>query len=153
MIERIASFAVLALVAASPAAAQTPDKTFDEWALHCEKSCALVQSVADEGHPEISLTVIALKAGATPILRIVTPLGVMLPTGVGLKIDEADLGNVGFLRCTTDGCIAEAELSPDQVAKLSTGATATFSLMQTPASGVAMPVSLKGFKDGFAALR
>ena len=152
MIGRIAGLAALALAVSSPAGAQTPAKTYGDWAMRCEKSCALVQSVADQTRPEVAITVVVLKIGGAPILRVVAPLGVLLPAGVGLKIDQADLGSVGFLRCTAEGCVAEAELSPDQVAKLSGGATATFSLMQTPAEGVAVPVSLKGFKDGLTAL-
>jgi invasion protein IalB len=129
--------------------------TFGEWQERCEtpKSCALVQSVADESHAEVAISVIAIKGPAgKPILRIIAPLGVLLPSGMGLKIDQADMGAVAFARCVPNGCIAEAELSSEQMAKLSGGVTATFTLMQTPTQGAGLPVSLNGFKDGFAAL-
>jgi invasion protein IalB len=163
MIARIAGIAALALATSASAHAQTvapaatapADKAFGEWALHCQdaKTCVLVQSVADEAHPEIGVAVVIFKPpGSAPILRVVAPLGVLLPQGVGLKIDQADQGRVGFLSCTPEGCVAEAELSAEQIAKLSTAATATFSLAQTPSQGVSVPIGLKGFKEGFAAL-
>ncbi len=165
MIRRIASFAasafaVGALAIALPVWAQTAaapaDKAIGEWVVHCTSAtaCVLGQSVADETRPEIAITVVAIKPpSGSPILRIVAPLGVLLPEGVGLKVDQTDMGRVAFLRCTPEGCVAEAELSADQIAKLSAGTTATFSLMQTPSEGVSVPVALKGFKEGFAALR
>ena len=145
-----------ALAQVAPAPAEpTLVKTFGEWQERCEtkQSCALAQSVADETHAEVAVSVIAIKGPAgKPILRIIAPLGVLLPSGVGLKIDQTDMGAVAFARCVPNGCIAEAELSPDQTAKLSAGLTATFTIMQTPTQGAGLPVSLNGFKDGFAAL-
>lgn len=35
------------------------------------------------------------------------PLGVVLPAGLGLRIDGADVGNVKFLKCWKFGCLAE----------------------------------------------
>ena len=32
-------------------------------------------------------------------MRVVAPLGVLLPSGLGLKIDNAELGRAGFVRC------------------------------------------------------
>lgn len=106
-----------------------------------------------EGSKPVGLSVVVLKtADKARILRVVAPLGVLLPAGVGLKIDGADIGSAAFVRCLQNGCIAEVELTDDLVAKLSVGATATFTLLETPAEGVALPISLKGFKDGLAAL-
>ncbi len=149
-----AASSALAQATPAPAAAPTvPDRNFGEWRLRCEKdACALIQAVTDDAHAEIGVTVAALKIDGAPILRIIAPLGVFLPAGVGLKIDQTDMGSVGFLRCTAEGCFAEAELAPEQVASFSTGQTATFNLMQNPTQGVAVPVSLKGFKEGLAAL-
>jgi invasion protein IalB len=162
MLRQIIIGAVAAALA-SPALAQVAPatsepalvKTFGEWQERCEsaQSCALVQSVADETHAEVAISVIAIKGPAgKPILRIIAPLGVLLPSGVGLKIDQADMGAVAFARCVPNGCIAEAELSADQMAKLSAGVAATFTIMQTPTQGAGLPVSLNGFKDGFAVL-
>src|SRR5687767_898323 len=70
--------------------------THGSWQLRCgqppgarAEKCALVQSVKAEDRPNITLTVIFLRSydGKTRILRVIAPLGVLLPTGLGLKID------------------------------------------------------------------
>jgi invasion protein IalB len=43
-------------------------------------------------------------------------------------------------------------MEDDLIGKLSSGRTATFIIFQTPEEGIGVPVSLNGFKDGFAAL-
>src|SRR5215210_3057799 len=90
--------------------------TFGDWQMRCEapagaknEQCALVQNVAAEDRPNVTLLVIVLKTadGKSRLLRIVAPLGVLLPAGLGLKIDQADVGRAGFVRCLTTGCVAE----------------------------------------------
>lgn len=147
-------------LASGPARAATALKTFSDWTLRCEPAadagraaCVLAQSVTADGQDAVGLSVVVLKTpDKARILRVVAPLGVLLPAGVALKIDDAEIGSTAFVRCLANGCVAEVELSDDLVAKLSAGATATFTLMRTPAEGVALPVGLKGFKDGLAAL-
>jgi invasion protein IalB len=85
-------------------------------------------------------------------MRIVSPLGVLLPSGLGLKIDETDVGRAGFVRCLPNGCVAEVILDEPVLEQLSSGATATFIIFQTPEEGIGIPISLNGFTDGFAAL-
>ena len=55
-----------------------------------EEKCALVQSVTAEDRPNVGLTVVFYKAIGEDkkLLRVVVPLGVLLPTGLGLKIDD-----------------------------------------------------------------
>ena len=45
-----------------------------------------------------ALTVIVLKTAdqKSRLMRVVAPLGVLLPSGLGLKIDQADIGRAGF---------------------------------------------------------
>ena len=48
-----------------------------------------MQSVTAEDRPNVGLTVVFYKAIGEDkkLLRVVVPLGVLLPTGLGLKID------------------------------------------------------------------
>ena len=51
------------------------------------------------GPADVGLTVVFYKAIGEDkkLLRVVVPLGVLLPTGLGLKIDGQDVGNAPFL--------------------------------------------------------
>lgn len=135
--------------------------TFGDWQMRCEtpagaknEQCALVQSVAAEDRPNITLLVIILKTAdaKSRLLRVVAPLGVLLPAGLGLKIDQADVGRAGFVRCLTTGCIAEVVMEDTLLDQLRKGKTATFIIFQTPEEGIGIPVSLNGFGPGFEGL-
>jgi len=134
---------------------------YGDWELRCEtppgaakEQCALVQRVADEDKPNISLEVIVIKLadGSKYILRVIAPLGVILPSGLGLKIDETDIGRAGFVRCLPDGCIAEVTMEAKLIDQLKNGHKAFFIIFQTPEEGIGIPLALPGFKEGFDAL-
>lgn len=70
--------------------------------------CALVQSVTAEDRPNVGLTVYFQKfSDGKRVLRVFAPLGVLLPPGLGLKIDDKDVGHAPFLRCHTFACYAQ----------------------------------------------
>ncbi len=157
------SLGLLTLSTADMAFAQgTVKNTYGDWQLRCEtpagakaEQCALVQNVAAEDRPNITLAIIVLKTadGKSRLLRVVVaPLGVLLPAGLGLKIDQADIGRAGFVRCLTMGCIAEVVMEDSLISQMKTGQTATFIVFQTPEEGIGIPVSLNGFGTGFDAL-
>lgn len=135
--------------------------THGDWQVRCDtppgsraEQCALVQNVAAEDRPNVALTVIALKTadGRARLLRVLAPLGVLLPSGLGLKIDTTDVGRAGFVRCLPSGCVAEVVMDDNLLGQFSGGQTATFIIFQTPEEGIGVPVSLNGFKAGFEAL-
>ena len=146
----------------SPAMAQGVVKSkHGDWQVRCEtppgaakEMCALVQSIAAEDRPNISLIVIILKTadGKNRLLRVIAPLGVLLPSGLGLKIDDVDIGHAGFVRCQPSGCIAEVVMEDKLIDQLKNGKNAVFIIFQTPEEGVGIPLALTGFKDAFAEL-
>lgn len=137
-------------------------ETHGAWQVSCrtppgakEEKCALVQSVTAEDRPNVGLTVVFYKAVGEDkkLLRVVVPLGVLLPTGLGLKIDNQDVGNAPFLKCGKRGCVAEVVLQDEVIAKMKTGRTAMFIIFDTPEAGIGIPVSLQGFGDALANLK
>jgi len=158
----LAALAALTLLGAAPAAAQGAVKSrTGVWDTRCEtppgasqEQCALVQTVVDQERPNISLVVIVLKTAdrKSRLLRVVAPLGVLLPSGLGLRIDNDDLGHMTYVRCQSNGCVAEVFIDDKLLDHLQHGQTATFVLFETPEEGVGVPTPLKGFKESFAAL-
>jgi invasion protein IalB len=149
--------AMLALV--GPAFPQGAVKSVhQDWQIRCDtppgsksEQCALIQSVTAEDRANVGLTVIVLKTAdaKSRLMRVVAPLGVLLPSGLGLKIDNTDLGRAGFVRCLPNGCIAEVVMDDDLLKKLRSGQTSTFIIFQTPEEGIGFPMSLKGFGEGY----
>jgi invasion protein IalB len=129
-----------------------------DWQIRCDtppgakaEQCALIQSVTAEDRANVGLTVIVLKTAdqKSRLMRVVAPLGVLLPSGLGLKIDQADIGRAGFVRCLPNGCIAEVVMDDELIKKLRSGKTATFIIFQTPEEGIGFPMSLAGFGEGY----
>jgi invasion protein IalB len=135
--------------------------THGDWQVRCDtpagaqaEQCVLMQFVTAEDRDNVGLTVIVLKTAdkKARIMRVLAPLGVLLPSGLGLKIDSTDMGRAGFVRCLPNGCVAEVILEDKLLTSLRSGSTATFIIFQTPEEGIGIPISLNGFGPGFDAL-
>lgn len=149
----------LFVASAGPVLAQGAVKSVHkDWQIRCDTppgaksdQCALIQSVTAEDKANVGLTVIVLKTAdqKSRLMRVVAPLGVLLPSGLGLKIDNADIGRAGFVRCLPNGCIAEVVMDDNLINKLRNGKQATFIIFQTPEEGIGFPMSLAGFGEGY----
>jgi invasion protein IalB len=160
---RVPGFACLAafVIAAfpSPAFSQGAVKSVHgDWQIRCEtppgaqnEQCALFQSVVAEDRANVGITVLVLKTAdqKSRLMRVQAPLGVLLPAGLGLKVDNVDVGRAGFVRCLPRGCYAEVVMDDTLVGKLRGGQTATFFIFQTPEEGIGFPLSLKGFGEAY----
>jgi|SRR5690554_6380939 len=164
-LKRLPAVAGLLLLAALPAGAQergTVKATYGAWSIVCDtppgassEQCAMMQNVVAEDRPEVGLSVVVLRTAdnKAEILRVLAPLGVLLPNGLGLNVDGKDIGRAYFVRCFQDGCYAEVILEEQLLNTLKTGKSATFIVFQTPEEGIGIPVALDGFAEGFAALK
>jgi len=147
------------LAAATPASAQGAVKSVHgDWQIRCDtpagaqaEQCALIQSVVAEDRSNAGLTVIILKTAdqKSKLMRVVAPLGVLLPSGLGLKLDDKDVGRAGFVRCLPNGCVAEVVMDDTLLNQLKTAKTATFIIFETPEEGIGFPLSLKGIGEGY----
>jgi invasion protein IalB len=149
-----------AVVAVAPPAAGEPPvrSSHGDWQIRCDtpagaqnEQCVLMQFVTAEDRDNVGLTVIVLKTAdkQARIMRVLAPLGVLLPSGLGLKIDDSDMGRAGFVRCLPNGCVAEVVMDDKLVGQLKSGQQATFVIFQTPEEGIGIPLSLAGFSAGY----
>jgi invasion protein IalB len=129
-----------------------------DWQIRCDtppgaqnEQCALIQSVVAEDRSNAGLTVIVLKTAdqKSRLMRVVAPLGVLLPSGLGLKLDNQDVGRAGFVRCLPNGCVAEVVMDDKLLGQLKGAKTATFIIFETPEEGIGFPLSLNGLAEGF----
>ncbi len=158
----VLSLGLMAVLPGAPALAQGVVKAqYGDWQMSCDtppgasfEQCAIIQNVTAEDQPNVGLSVIVLKTAdqQARLLRVLAPLGVLLPNGLGLNVDGKDMGRAAFVRCLPNGCVAEVVLDDALLKTLSEGANAIFVVFKTPEEGVGIPVSLNGFGEGFAQL-
>lgn len=136
--------------------------THGEWQVICAKpigakteKCGAVSKVKAADIPDVGLIITFMKAGRndTTLLSVRAPLGILLLNGLGLKIDDKNVGSVDFIRCTMSGCIANVFMDKKLEKKFKNGNTAMFIIFKTPEQGIAIPISLKGLSKAYAAMK
>ncbi len=159
---RILLLLTLLLLIPAQAAAQGEIKSkHGDWDLRCDtpagattQQCVIMQFVTAQDRENVGLSVVVMKTAdkQARILRVLAPLGVLLPRGLGLRIDNTDMGTTGFIRCLPNGCVSEVLMDDALVNQLRHGKQAMFIIFQTPEEGIGVPISLAGFGEGFDAL-
>ena len=154
--------AALMLLAPAHSFAQGEVKAkYGDWDLRCDtppgaqnQQCFIMQFVTAADRDNVGLSVIVMKTAdkQARILRLLAPLGVLLPRGLGLRIDDTDMGTTGFIRCLPNGCLSEVLMDDSLIEALRNGKQAMFIIFQTPEEGIGVPISLAGFSEGFDAL-
>jgi invasion protein IalB len=132
-----------------------------DWELRCDtppgaqdQQCVIMQFVTAEDRENVGLSVVVMKTAdrQSRLLRVLAPLGVLLPRGLGLRIDDTDMGTTGFIRCLPNGCVSEVLMDENLIQQFRDGEQAMFIIFQTPEEGIGVPISLEGFAEGFDAL-
>ena len=150
---------------ASPQPQQQPGtvrSNHGAWSIICDKpaganseQCALMQNVIAEDRPEVGLSVVILKTAdrKSKILRILSPLGVLLKDGMELYVDNNNIGRAYFTRCFSEGCYVEVEIDDQLMKLLRSGKNAVFALRESADQDrVGIPIELNGFAAGYDAL-
>ena len=131
------------------------------WTVVCDtppgaerEQCGATQSVVSEERPDLGIDVTVFETAdrAARILRVLAPLGVFLPPGLGLDLDGEDLGRAVFARCVAGGCEANVVMDEALLSRLRGGTRATFIVFQTPETGTGFPVDLDGLDEAYSAL-
>ncbi len=132
--------------------------THGKWAVQCTelpaaqggKSCGMIQNAKSDKDERVAISVIVSRVkqqGKSAVyMRILTPIGVYLPTGIPVEIDGTALPNrLPFNRCLPRMCEGVGEASPETLAKFKKGGVATFYLYDRPGNGYPLGISLDGF--------
>lgn len=165
---RLIAACVLLALASAQAHAQSEvgsgqvKAVYGAWKLKCgqlsgakqREKCVLVQDLALEDRKNMFMTVIFLRIfdGEKKLLRVITPLAMLIPAGLGLKVDGVDVGHVPFIKCFHEGCVSEIIVDDQLLAKFSTGQTASFIVFPTEEKGIGFPAPLAGFSEGLRGL-
>jgi invasion protein IalB len=155
--------------APAPAAAGTgtapaqPEITVTEhgdWEVGClagTTNCEMQQVALDQSaNPVILVRLVKLPAGseAQALMIFNTPLGTLLPPGLGFQIDGGQAAALPFEWCVQEGCIVRLGLRDPEIVAMKRGSTVKLSVtsISDPAAPVELALSLTGFTAGFDSL-
>ena len=132
-----------------------------DWKVSCgtpvgaaKEMCGVSQTVTSEAKPNAGLTLAVFqRVNGQKIMRIRTPLGVLIPYGLLIKVDDKEFGRAPYLLCDMRGCLSEFPLKDAQLNKLTSGKEALFIFWFTPEEGIVFPIQVAGLKPALAKLK
>jgi invasion protein IalB len=110
--------------------AQQPQLIYSPWTKFCLKGQeANAQQVCftgkdgriESGMPVIAAVLIEPEGEAKKVLRVTLPLGMQLPQGTRVIVDQGQPMNAPYIICFTNGCMADYEASSELIGKLKKG--------------------------------
>ncbi len=148
---------ILILVSHINVAAQLTSE--NPWTIRCEalnsqqhNSCIMYQEILlkKDGLPVLQFSIGLAEAGQDPIVLITLPLGIYLPTGVSLMIDEQEKVNFPIERCDPDGCHMLVTLTDSRIDTLENAKELKVFFNDLESSPIIISLSLFGFKEAFS---
>jgi invasion protein IalB len=110
--------------------AQQPQLIYSPWTKFCLKGQETnAQQVCftgkdgriESGMPVIAAVLIEPEGSDKKVLRVTLPLGMQLPQGTRVIVDQGQPMNAPYIICFTNGCMADYEASAELIGKLKKG--------------------------------
>ncbi|WP_245297083.1 MULTISPECIES: invasion associated locus B family protein [Rhodomicrobium] len=83
-------------------------------------------------------------------LMVMVPLGMALPPGVQVKVDENEPVKLQFTLCHAAGCTAEGEASAKIIDEMNKGKQVVVAAINLAGKAIGFPVPLTGFDKAYA---
>jgi invasion protein IalB len=160
----VLGYALVLAVAASGgvALAAKEGEVFKDWKTRCERSpdgsqevCHIAQLIKDpESKRDMAQVAVGyFPASEDPVAIVTLPLGVHLPSGLQLQVDEGEKIRVPIEVCQPGGCQAGVNLKSPLKEAMLKGVTLKLTIHDPAGNAATLPVSLSGFTAGLGSLR
>jgi invasion protein IalB len=83
-------------------------------------------------------------------LMVMVPLGMALPPGVQVKVDEGEPVKLQFTLCHAAGCTAEGEATQPVIDQMNKGKQVVVAAINLAGKAIGFPVPLNGFDKAYA---
>lgn len=153
--------ATTAISGTSQAAQLTDGEAFGNWRVNCEldqqtsrEGCFIVQNLVlrEGGQRVLQFAIGFVEETPEPIALISLPLGISLPPGARIQIDDREPKRIPIERCEPNGCRAGMKLGEDILDGLRKGTQISVTFYDAKREPIEVPLSLDGFEEGLAAL-
>jgi invasion protein IalB len=144
------------------AAAPKNGQIFQNWVIKCEGGegvagrCFAFQNIilTQSGQRLLTLAAGYLGPKGEPWILLTLPLGIYLPSGVALKVDNGRRFDAAVKICTAKGCEAGIPLDDVLLPALQAGLVARIAVLDgTARRQITVRASLKGFTAAFRTLK
>jgi invasion protein IalB len=144
--------------AGAPAEAQLPQLIYSPWTKFCLKGQETnSQQVCftgkdgriESGMPVIAAVLIEPEGDTKKVLRVTLPLGMQLPQGTRVVVDQGQPMTAPFIICFTNGCMADYEASGELIGKLRKGQGMVVQGFNSQGQFLSIPLPLNDFGKAY----
>jgi invasion protein IalB len=144
--------------AGAPAEAQLPQLIYSPWTKFCLKGQETnAQQVCftgkdgrvESGMPVIAAVLIEPEGDPKKVLRVTLPLGMQLPQGTRVIVDQGQPMNAPFIICFSNGCMADYEASGELIGKLRKGQSMVVQGVNSQGQFISIPLPLNDFGKAY----
>ena len=150
--------------APAPAAAAGNAPEQSAWVKLCEKAPSLAEPKKElnvclthherldgnTGMVLVSAAIRQVEGQDKEALMVMVPLGMALPPGVQVKVDDKEPVKLQFTLCHAAGCTAEGEASKAVIDQMKTGKQVVVAAINLAGKAIGFPVPLTGFDKAYA---
>jgi invasion protein IalB len=146
---------------APQSAVEFETQQFEDWVLRCQpesetqpRACRIRQNIVAEDSGNTVLQIVAGRFGQEKILGAVffVPVGVRLPPGIRIQVDERPPRTFPFEVCDSETCQVRAILEGDLLEDFKAGVEGQVKYQNSAGQSRTVPISLKGFTAALGAL-
>lgn len=132
------------------------------WAVNCKSDateqgleCRLSQTVVTKQGGQVLTEVTFLFPEDNKEIEVIVqlPLGLFLPGGATIQVDDNSPQRLGFRACDRSGCFARAPISPQMLANLQKGKQLQVSFQNLAEDPINVPLSLDGFEGAYSKIK
>jgi invasion protein IalB len=143
-------------------AAPSDGQKFRDWTARCQTkkgadkpTCFVFQNLLlkKENKRLLHVAIGYLTESEQPVAFFTLPLGVSLPGGLSVTIDDGKPIRLRYERCDSTGCLAPLALTETLVNSLQGGRWARVAYFNAARREISVPVSLVGFTSGLKSLQ
>lgn len=116
--------------------------------LQCETSQSIIAGPQSQRLATVSVLRAVGDNAATGLFTL--PIGLNLPAGLTISVDDTDLLNLPFQSCDAQGCYALSPLEAGHITALSDGAELVLTVQSQAKENIRISFELRGFKQSLA---
>ncbi|MFL6838774.1 MAG: invasion associated locus B family protein [Bradyrhizobium sp.] len=146
--------------AAAPSQAETPSANAPAagWIVRCTSAsrgapleCAMEQTavLTKTGQLIVLVNIRVPSDTRAPVAVIQLPLGLNLPVGAKLQVDDAKAADLQIQTCEARGCYSNAAIAPDMLASMKSGKQLKVSFQNLAKETITIPMQLTDFAAAY----
>lgn len=139
---------------------QVPPLTYSKWTKLCDKNAETRSRMMcrigrdgrlDNGVPLVAAVLIEIEGEPRRVLQVTLPVGVMLPRGTRVLIDDDESAAVvaPFMVCTNSGCLAQMEVDANAIARMRKGKSLHMQAFSMQQAAMTLSVPLAEFSQAY----